>query len=386
MRQNIIQNQLKTSIKRLRSLVLIAFAVGIASSVPIVAADKYDDQINSIKNQNASVKDSIGGLQSQASTYQDAISQLQSQIASTQAAIADTQTKQIQTAQQIADNQALIVLKKSQLSADVQSMYVDGQVTSIEVLASSNNISDYIDKEEYRSTVQTQLNAKISDITALEAQLQKQKLQLDQLALDQRNQQAQLDSSKQQQLSLLTYNQSQQASYNQQLQANQSQIDSLLAQQLAANRRLGNKVNYSGACGGSYPAEATSPYGSWGCNYGKDQGTDNWGMYNRECVSYTAWKVYQTFGYMPYWGGIGNADQWPGDAQAAGIPTGSTPKVHSVAIGTNPYYFGSVGHAMWVEAVNDDGTITVSQYNFGAPGQYSTMTISTAGLTFIYFH
>ena len=38
-----------------------------------------------------------------------------------------------------------------------------------------------------------------------------------------------------------------------------------------------------------------------------------------QCVSYTAWKVYQKNGYMPYWGGVGNANQWPGNADSAGI-------------------------------------------------------------------
>jgi surface antigen len=41
---------------------------------------------------------------------------------------------------------------------------------------------------------------------------------------------------------------------------------------------------------------------------------------------------------------------------------------------------------MWVEAVNGDGTIVVSQYNFGEEGQYSEMTIDANLMsTFIYF-
>jgi surface antigen len=106
-------------------------------------------------------------------------------------------------------------------------------------------------------------------------------------------------------------------------------------------------------------------------------------MYNRECVSYTAWKVYQTYGYMPYWGGSGDANQWPGDAEAAGIPVGTTPKVGSVAI-----YMGGAsdpwGHAMWVVGVNGD-TITVDQYNLYYDGNFYETTINGAGLTYIYF-
>jgi surface antigen len=108
---------------------------------------------------------------------------------------------------------------------------------------------------------------------------------------------------------------------------------------------------------------------------------DNWGMFNRECVSYTAWKVYQTYGYMPNWGGHGNANQWPDSARAAGIPTGSTPKAHSVAISMG----GAYGHAMWVEGASGN-TIHVSQYNYDLAGHYSEMNINGSGLIYIYFN
>jgi len=125
-------------------------------------------------------------------------------------------------------------------------------------------------------------------------------------------------------------------------------------------------------------------YPTYLANAGQDTIIDPWGMYNRECVSYTAWKVQQTYGYMPYWGGRGNAIEWPGDARSAGIPTGGAPRVHSVAI----WNVGAFGHAMWVEAVNSDGSIYVSQYNYDYQGHYSEMYVSAAQaktFTYIYF-
>jgi surface antigen len=83
---------------------------------------------------------------------------------------------------------------------------------------------------------------------------------------------------------------------------------------------------------------------------------------------------------MPYWGGVGNANQWPGDARAAGIATGSTPKVHSVAISMG----GAFGHAMWVEAVSGN-MIYVSQYNYDLAGHYSEMWVNGGSFTYLYF-
>jgi hypothetical protein len=52
-----------------------------------------------------------------------------------------------------------------------------------------------------------------------------------------------------------------------------------------------------------------------------DSTVDDWGMYNRESVSYTAWKVNETFGSIPVnWG---NATDWPSHAESLNIPTGN---------------------------------------------------------------
>jgi len=115
-----------------------------------------------------------------------------------------------------------------------------------------------------------------------------------------------------------------------------------------------------------------------------DSVIDTWGMDNRESVSYTAWKVNETFGNMPY--GWGNASQWTSNAQAAGITIGTTPKLHSVAI-VPAYTHGtsSSGFSAWVEAINDN-QVTVSAYNQDSTGNYSVFTEPYSYFTtYIYF-
>ena len=115
---------------------------------------------------------------------------------------------------------------------------------------------------------------------------------------------------------------------------------------------------------------------------------DTWGMDNRESTSYTAWKVNEAYGNMPTWGfgSTGDAKDWPADAQAAGIPTGTTPKLYSVAINpANTHGAGSNGFSAWVEAVNGD-QITISFYNLGNNYDYGVTTESAAYFeTYIYF-
>lgn len=155
--------------------------------------------------------------------------------------------------------------------------------------------------------------------------------------------------------------------------AQREQIEKLLADQAKANERLDGLVVGGDPNHGGYPAQ-------WD-NAPQDSQVDSWGMYSRECVSYAAWKVHQTYGRMPYWGGIGNANQWVRNARNVGIPTGSVPQVHSVAISLNGYY----GHAMWVEAVSGN-MVYISQYNYDMHGRYSEMWVDGRNFTYIYFN
>lgn len=356
-------------------LLLCSVVLASAALSPLARADQFDDQINALQQQNSGAQSNLNSLLSQASSYQDSINQLQAQINAVQSAIAANQAQQASLQDQITAAQAQLDQQKSVLANDVKALYVNGQITPIEMLATSNDLSDYIDKQQAYSAVQDKIQDTLQKITDLQKQLQSQKAQVDQLLTEQQQQNDQLTASQNQLNSLLSYNESQQAAYNSQIQSNQQQIASLRAAQAAANRRIGGSDSAGDPNHGGYPAK-------WDYPVGQDTLIDTWGMYNRECVSYTAWKVYQYYGNMPYWGGVGNANQWPGDARAAGIPTSSTPKVHSVAISMA----GAYGHAMWVESINGDGTINVSQYNKNLNGLYSeTYNINPSGLIFIYF-
>ncbi len=91
---------------------------------------------------------------------------------------------------------------------------------------------------------------------------------------------------------------------------------------------------------------------------------------------------------MPRWGGNyskdhgGNANKWDDNAHIDGIPANTTPKAGSVAVA----HIGAFGHVMYVESVNGDGTINISQYNASWDGRYSEVyNLSTSGLVFIHF-
>jgi surface antigen len=352
------------------SAIALVFLIGGAAAVH---ADQYDEQIKALNAQNSQAQGVVNNLTAQAGSYQAAIDQLQAQIDAVRAQISANEAQQATVQQQMVEAQNKITEQKKYLADDIRSMYIDGQLTTIEELATSKNLSDYVDKEEYRITAQDQMNATIKEIAALQAQLQKQKAELDTLLASQKQQNDQLAAAESQQQQMLAYTEGQKAAYNNQISANNGKIAELRRQQIAANARFIGSAGSGPACGGGYPAK-------W-CEIPQDSVIDTWGMYNRECVSYTAFRVAASGRYMPYWGGVGNANQWDDNARAAGIPTDSNPRAGDVAISNSGFY----GHAMYVESVNGDGTITVSQYNAALDGRYSVRTLSPGGLVFIHF-
>ena len=369
------------ALKKAGAFLALSSLIVASISGPITRADSFDDQINSLKVQNSQSQSVLNDLASQAASYQDAINQLQAQIDAIQAQINDNQARQATLQQQIQQDQEQIAHEKQVLGEDLKTMYVDGQMTTIEELATSNNLSDYVDKQTYREAVQSKIQDTLKQIAALQAEQQKEEEQVKELLTAEHTQQDEVAQAQAQQQQLLSYNQSQQDAYSAQLQANNSRISQLRAQQAAYyaaySRSNSGLYTYGSSGNGGYPdGWAYAP---------QDSLVDSWGMYNRECVSYAAWKEASQGKYVPY--GLGNAADWGWRAAAYGIPVSSVPAVGTIAQWDSSDGLSPLGHVAYVEAVNGDGSIEVSQYNW-IPGSFNRMHVPAnivARLSFIYF-
>lgn len=356
---------------RLASL-LLAVAMLIVPTMQVASAtstQQLQDQINSLNAANNNTQSTVNSLQTEAANYQDAINKLQEQISSIRAAIAANQAKQADLQQQITANLALIALKKSTLGEDIKAMYVDGTPSTIELLATSSNLSDYFDKQEYRSKVQTKLQDTLKQIALLQQQLQAQKVEVEQLLGTQHMQQAQLDSSQAEQSRLLNLNQQQQSDYNNQIQANKSQIAELQRQQAEINRRnsMAANVQASGGSGGACDnGSGNGGYPTVWCDATQDTlPTIDYSSdpINRECTSFAYWYFTSMEGHSLHV--TGNAKDW---VNTANRPVDNTPEVGSIGISTAGYY----GHVMIILALSGE-----TYHGFTvAPGYVLTMSMN----------
>ncbi|MBC7581336.1 LysM peptidoglycan-binding domain-containing protein [Aeromicrobium sp.] len=107
--------------------------------------------------------------------------------------------------------------------------------------------------------------------------------------------------------------------------------------------------------------------------------------YNGYDYGYCTWYVAQRRAAIgnPVPANLGNASSWGYIARGAGMPTGSVPK-QSAAVVTSTR---GEGHVAFVEAVNEDGSVFLSEMNTAGWAVKSTKTISAAqaaGYTYIY--
>lgn len=351
----------KLFVRSTRSLVVLVVGVLFIAVSPLVYAQDIQQQINNLSNANSNKQQHVDDLQLQAGSYQDAIGKLQDQIGAIEGALSASTAEQASLQKQIEADKQQINVKKASLADDIKTMYVDGQMSTIEELATSNNLSDYVDKEEYRTTVQNQLNDKISQIANLQSKLESQKQEVDQLVNTQKQQQDKLASDREQQNSLLGYNQDQQSAYNKQIHANNSKISALQAEQARINAASSRSDSGYYAPGSSSGGACDNGHGNGGypsdwCNAAQDSVTTAGGFPNRECTSFAYWYFTSVEGHSSF-SVTGDAKDW---IYTSNRPVSQTPHVGDVFVHTAGA-FGHVGIVVgisggWVQTIsmNDD--------------------------------
>lgn len=95
---------------------------------------------------------------------------------------------------------------------------------------------------------------------------------------------------------------------------------------------------------------------------------------NAYSYGYCTWYAKQKRPDLP--NQMGNAYSWVSSARALGIPTGSKPKAGAIGQRGN--------HVVYVEKVNSDGTITVSDMNYAGWGVVTTRKVAANSHYYIY--
>lgn len=119
-------------------------------------------------------------------------------------------------------------------------------------------------------------------------------------------------------------------------------------------------------------------------NAPQDSMVDDWGYYNRECVSFAAWRCHQMGVNPSLFSHLGNGNQWAGKATAKGVPVDHTPHPGDIA----EFEPGSaaVNHAAYVRSVHGN-MVHLENYNsYTNPGHYFEWDLPASSVShFIHF-
>lgn len=387
MKINIKKSLSKISIKKVL-LIAIVFAVAIALPSQLnqkVSADQYDDKINSLQKDIEKYKAESDRLNAQAITLESALAALANQKAAIQAQIDISQAKYDKLLIEIAETEKKIKDNQDALGITIASLYVDDDITPIEMLASSKTIGEYLDKQEYRNSIRDELTSTIAKVKELKEALTKQKIDVKKLLDSQKDQRASLVAKEQEQANLLSATKGQESEYQKLISSSQAQIAEARATQALLNARIQGSGGFTLIDGGSlvdYPWNASNcpMWGYLSTGGSNGNGGDGYGYGCRQCASYVAWRFAKETGLYPSWG---NAVDFTANAIAAGYVEG-VPQAGSIAV-MDPAKAGqSYGHVAWVESdpyTNSLGhtVIQVSQYNYDygqGYGMYSLMELS----------
>jgi peptidoglycan hydrolase CwlO-like protein len=374
---------------------LIALAVllslGLFTSIKLVGAQSLQQQINDLTNENNTNKSQLNALKIEARSYQDTINALQAQINEYQRQINERQAESEELQRQIVLQQEELEKQKLLLGQNIKAMYLEGDITTIEMLATSKDLSDFLDKQQYREVVKDKIKSTLDKVTALKAELQAKKEEVEKILKQQEALRAATAVQKAEQDRLLSFNKTQQADFNKDIKQTQEKINELKRQQAIENARLfggtGGQLGGGGYPWGYAPCVHTGQVEGWCYNYDWGIGGSPWnwstgGYGYRNCTDWVAYRVRIAGGYVP--AGLGNAKTWDDRAPSYGYTVSSTPREGAAAVSNNGFY----GHVMYVEAVNSDGTIVVSDYNRAGTGKYDMNELSAAtasNLRYVYF-
>ena len=179
--------------KLLLAIFLCTFFI---SSSRVYALPSLDEQIREIEQKINENKAAAQQKQSEANDLKSQISLMDKDISATQNNI-DSLNKDIANSQKEIDrlvteikiNEERIIKNKEDLKRLVQLLYEKGSLTSVEILASTRSITDFLNQEEYNRAIEEKINNTVTEVKALKNQLAIQKK-------DQENKKKQLENKK----------------------------------------------------------------------------------------------------------------------------------------------------------------------------------------------
>ena len=230
MKQRSTTNQFSVRFSRIVVTLFVAVA-GIFLLDKTVFAETLSEKISNLQAQIEQSQSEANRLSGEADTLQNALNILSAEKNALQAKLDLSQAEFDRLTIVIAENQQKLERQQTVLTETISDLSVESTTSPIELLAGSNTIGDFIDRQEYRTSVQEQIESAINTVQKLKSELAQQKTKIEIVLAEQKVQRDQLAAKEAEQIDLIASTRSQESAY-------QSQVGDLQQQKAAAEAAL----------------------------------------------------------------------------------------------------------------------------------------------------
>lgn len=219
-----------------------------AFKIPFVRAQsqqiqQLQQQIDQVQNDSSQKRENQGVLGIEASSLSDAINKFQTQINTSQSRLNQLQTEVNELKQQITDAETELVKQKKILGETIKAMYVEGDITTLEMLATSKDLSEFFDKQQYRESVSSKVKITLDKVTKLKLDLNTKRATVEAAIGEQQALRGQLASQRSEKNYILSLNQNQQNKLENQIRSNSGRLAELKKKQAEAEAALARSLS-----------------------------------------------------------------------------------------------------------------------------------------------
>lgn len=292
-----------------------------------------------------------------ANSYENKVRELNLQIAIQETKIAESEVQIDQLSQEIEEKEVILHDEQEALASMLIKNHFNEEAEPIKILASSTSISDLAEKKAREEVARRQISVTANAVKEHKEQLESDRVAVENMLFEQQQTRNALAVTRYEQQELVT-------KYKDDAEAYEKEAEAAKEAKLAAERRQ-QEEHPELYRGSSYTGENTYPWQAE-CPGRQDMYMTYWQDYFNgwmtigglvcECVSYAGWKAYEAYGISTSWG---NAYSWDDVARALGYRVDGTPAPNTIG----QIDGGAYGHVFWVEDVNADGSINVTEYN-----------------------
>ena len=294
-----------------------------------------------------------------ATTLEGEVERLQQEISMYEARIKTNEAEAEDLKLKIEESTKKLKLQQQALANLLINMHFEEKGDAIMILAGSKSISDFAERQTRVDTAKSQVTISAQTVKSIKQDLEKQKVEVERVIADQLIQRIAIEDNKIEQQNLIIKYRDNAAAFA--LEAATSREEKI---KLINQEYQNHLLSLRNRGGFGTVADGYNSYESFIGNYGFACPRDNIRgildtYYTCQCTSYAAYKAIEYWGPRVRVTGWGNAYSWASAARALGYRVDRIPSANSIGQTAS----GAWGHVFWVESVNANGTINVSEYN-----------------------